>query len=163
MSTGAATAMDTRTLDLPDELASLQLGQRLATTLPARAVVHLLGDLGAGKTTLARALLRALGVQGAIKSPTYTLIERYPVEGGEVAHLDLYRIADPEELSFLGLDELADSARLWLVEWPDRGAAFLPAADLRIGLAVAGEGRRAELQALSPQGAEWLAALAEQK
>ena len=103
------------------------------------------------------------GAEVAIKSPTYTLIERYPVEGGEVAHLNLYRIADPEELSFLGLDELADSARLWLVEWPDRGAAFLPAADLRIELAVEGAGRRAGFEALSPLGADWLAALADQK
>ncbi|SDD16702.1 tRNA (adenosine(37)-N6)-threonylcarbamoyltransferase complex ATPase subunit type 1 TsaE [Aquimonas voraii] len=160
MSASVSTSTGRLVLDLPDEAASQRLGQRLAATLPARAVVHLRGDLGAGKTTLARALLRALGVEGAIKSPTYTLIERYPVEGGEVAHLDLYRIADPEELSFLGLDELADSARLWLVEWPDRGAAFLPAADLRIGLAVEGAGRRAELEPLSPQGARWLTALA---
>ena len=163
MSARAPEAPRRLSLELEDEVASLRLGQRLAATLPARAVVHLQGDLGAGKTTLARALLRALGVEGAIKSPTYTLIERYPVEGGEVAHLDLYRIADPEELSFLGLDELADSARLWLVEWPDRGAAFLPAADLCIGLAVAGEGRRAELRALSSRGADWLAALVERK
>ncbi|MBE5314590.1 MAG: tRNA (adenosine(37)-N6)-threonylcarbamoyltransferase complex ATPase subunit type 1 TsaE [Xanthomonadales bacterium] len=150
-------------LELEDEVASLRLGQRLAATLPARAVVHLQGDLGAGKTTLARALLRALGVEGAIKSPTYTLIERYPVEGGEVAHLDLYRIADPEELSFLGLDELADSARLWLVEWAERGAAFLPSPDLRIRLAVAGAGRRADLEALSEEGARWLVELSAQK
>lgn len=143
-------------LILADEAASERLGQALAATLPARAVVHLEGDLGAGKTTLARALLRALGVQGAIKSPTYTLIERYPVEGGEVAHLDLYRIADPEELAFLGLDELFDSARLWLVEWPARGAAFLPPADLRIQLKVDGAGRVARLIALTPAGRAWL-------
>ena len=163
MSAPASPSTGSLVIELADEAASLRLGQRLAATLPTRAVVHLQGDLGAGKTTLARALLRALGVEGAIKSPTYTLIERYPVEGGEVAHLDLYRIADPEELSFLGLDELADSARLWLVEWPDRGAAFLPAADLRIELAVEGAGRRAGFEALSPLGADWLAALADQK
>lgn len=149
-------------IELPDEAASQRLGERLAGTRPARAVVHLRGDLGAGKTTLARALLRALGVSGAIKSPTYTLIERYPIAGGEAAHLDLYRIADAEELSYLGLDELADTASLWLVEWPDRGAHFLPAADLRISLEVAGSGRRAELEALSPAGAAWLAAFAAQ-
>ncbi len=147
-------------LELADEAASQRFGEALAASLPARAVVHLEGDLGAGKTTLARALLRALGVQGAIKSPTYTLIERYPVDGGEVAHLDLYRIADPEELSFLGLDELADTARLWLVEWPARGAHFLPGADLWVGLTVQGSGRTAKLRALSPVGASWLAELA---
>jgi len=141
---------------LPDEAATVALGQRLARTLPPRAVVHLHGDLGAGKTTLARALLRALGVAGAIKSPTYTLVERYPLEGGEVAHLDLYRIADPEELEFLGLDELSDSARLWLVEWPQQGAGVLPAPDLRIALVVEGEGRGVELKAQSPVGRDWI-------
>jgi tRNA threonylcarbamoyladenosine biosynthesis protein TsaE len=148
-------------LDLPDEAATQALGVRLAATLPARAVAHLQGDLGAGKTTLARALLRALGVEGAVKSPTYTLIERYAVEGGEVAHLDLYRIADPEELEFLGLDELHASARLWLVEWPARGRGFLPSPDLQIRLAMAGAGRSAELTALSPVGSDWLRALRE--
>ena len=147
--------------DLPDEAATQALGARLALTLPARAVAHLEGDLGAGKTTLARALLRALGVEGAVKSPTYTLIERYAVEGGEVAHLDLYRIADPEELEFLGLDELHASARLWLVEWPARGQGFLPSADLQVRLQVAGTGRRAVLAALSPIGGDWLRGLRE--
>lgn len=156
MRAGASTPTGKLILDLPDETASQRLGEKLAITLPNRAVVHLQGDLGAGKTTLARALLRALGVEGAIKSPTYTLIERYPVEGGEVAHLDLYRIADPEELSFLGLDELVDSARLWLVEWPDRGAHFLPTADLCVQLDLSGSGRVASLHACSPVGVAWL-------
>ena len=102
------------------------LGQALPRTRPPFAVVHLQGDLGAGKSTLARALLRALGVSGAIRSPTYTLIERYPVEGGEAWHLDLYRIGDAGELEFLGLDDAA--AVLWLVEWPERGGASLPPA-----------------------------------
>lgn len=160
MSTSVSSEPARLHIELPDEAASQHLGERLAGTQPAKAVVHLRGDLGAGKTTLARALLRALGVSGAIKSPTYTLIERYPIAGGEAAHLDLYRIADAEELSFLGLDELADTACLWLVEWPDRGAHFLPAADLRISLEVAGNGRSAELVAMSPVGIAWLAALA---
>lgn len=159
----APAAVSQLQLELADEAASQALGAALAATLPPRAVVHLQGDLGAGKTTLARALLRALGVQGAIKSPTYTLIERYPVEDGEVAHLDLYRIADSEELAFLGLDELVDSARLWLIEWPDRGAHFLPAADLCVRLGVSGDGRSAGLYAHSPVGVAWLAALGEEK
>ncbi|WP_395791178.1 tRNA (adenosine(37)-N6)-threonylcarbamoyltransferase complex ATPase subunit type 1 TsaE [Aquimonas sp.] len=148
-------------LDLIDEATTQALGARLAATLPGRAVAHLEGDLGAGKTTLARALLRALGVEGAVKSPTYTLIERYSVYGGEAAHLDLYRIADPEELEFLGLDELHASARLWLVEWPARGRGFLPPADLQVRLEVAGTGRRAVLTALSPVGSDWLRDLRE--
>ena len=141
-------------LFLPDTDATEALGQALARTRPAVAVVHLRGDLGAGKSTLARALLRALGVAGAIRSPTYTLVERYPVEGGEAWHLDLYRIGDAGELEFLGLDEGA--AELWLVEWPERGGAALPRADLQVDLSVEGNGRAARLVAASPQGQQWL-------
>ena len=141
-------------LFLPDTDATEALGQALARTRPPVAVVHLHGDLGAGKSTLARALLRALGVAGAIRSPTYTLVERYPVEGGEAWHLDLYRIGDAGELEFLGLDEGA--AVLWLVEWPERGGAALPRADLQVDLSVEGSGRAARLVAASPQGQQWL-------
>ncbi len=141
-------------LFLPDTDATEALGQALARTRPAVAVVHLRGDLGAGKSTLARALLRALGVAGAIRSPTYTLVERYPMEGGEAWHLDLYRIGDAGELEFLGLDEGA--AVLWLVEWPERGGAALPRADLQVDLSVEGNGRAARLVAASPQGQQWL-------
>ena len=127
--------------------------------LPAAPVVAWLrGDLGAGKSTLARALLRELGVEGAIRSPTYTLVERYPLPQGDAAHLDLYRIAEPGELDFLGLDELRE-ARLWLVEWPERGGAALPAADLEVALAIAGAGRQVELRETSEKGRAWLAAL----
>lgn len=147
----------TLVLHLPDSEATGALGRALARTLPAQAVVYLDGDLGAGKTTLARALLQALGVRGAVRSPTYTLIERYPIEAGEAAHLDLYRIADPEELLYLGLDDLAASARLWLVEWAERGRGALPAADLRLRLIVAGHGREARLEPASEIGQRWLA------
>jgi tRNA threonylcarbamoyladenosine biosynthesis protein TsaE len=142
---------------LPDADATASLAHALAQPQPARAVVHLHGELGAGKSTLARAWLRALGVAGAIRSPTYTLVERYPLrDGGEALHLDLYRIGNAAELEFLGLDD-AD-ARLWLVEWPERGLAALPAADLRVELTVEGDGRRCRLIAASPQGQGWLAA-----
>ena len=100
-------------------LPAAALAGALAASQPPVAVVHLHGDLGAGKSTLARAWLRALGVTGPVRSPTYTLVERYPLQtGGEALHLDLYRIGDAGELEFLGLDD-AD-ARLWLVEWPER-------------------------------------------
>jgi tRNA threonylcarbamoyladenosine biosynthesis protein TsaE len=147
------------TIELSDAKATGALGRRLAEHLPPQGVVHLRGDLGAGKTTLARALLQHLGVTGAVRSPTYTLIERYPTGAGEVVHLDLYRIADPEELLYLGLDDLAASARLWLVEWPERGRGALPRADIALALEIAGEGRRATLEAESEAGQAWLAAL----
>ena len=147
---------------LPDPAATEALAARLAAGQPARAVVFLAGELGAGKSSLARAWLRALGVRGAIRSPTYTLVERYPLpDGGEAVHLDLYRLGSASELDFLGLDELDDRARLWLVEWPERGAGALPAPDLRIALAMQGEGRRARLEAASPAGGNWLARLDE--
>lgn len=141
---------------LPTPADTDALGARLAATRPARGVVHLHGDLGAGKSSLARALLRSLGVTGPVRSPTYTLVERYVLPDGEALHLDLYRIADPGELEYLGLDALSDGAVLWLVEWPERGRGALPAADLQVRLAVDGEGRRIELEATSPEGEAWL-------
>lgn len=144
---------------LPDPAATDALGQQLAATLPGQAVVYLRGDLGAGKSALARALLRALGASGAIRSPTYTLVERHRLADGEAAHLDLYRIAQAGELEFLGLQDLLPELRLVLVEWPERGAGALPPPDLEIGLALDGAGRLAELQAWSVCGDAWLSRL----
>ena len=144
---------------LPDEPATQALAAQLAQSAPRGAVVFLHGDLGAGKSTLARAWLRALGVTGTVRSPTYTLVERYPLaSGGEALHLDLYRIGDAGELEFLGLDD--GDAGLWLVEWPERGAAGLPRPDLHVRLAVAGTGRDAVLEAASEAGQAWLASMA---
>lgn len=148
-----------REFPLPDPDATAALGEALAATRPRRAVVFLEGELGAGKSTLARAWLRALGVRGAIKSPTYALVERYAIPGGEAAHLDLYRLAAAAELDFLGLDELAAEATLWLVEWPERGAGSLPPPDLCLRLVVEGAGRRAAVRAASAEGEAWLARL----
>lgn len=150
----------TRRFELRGPEATAALGEALAASRPARAVVFLHGDLGAGKSTLARACLRALGVAGPIKSPTYALVERYPLPGGEAAHLDLYRLAAAAELDFLGLDELAAEATLWLVEWPGRGAGGLPPPDLHVTLATDGVGRVATLEPGSPEGEAWLARLA---
>lgn len=142
-------------LYLPDEEASRTLALALAASAPAPAVVYLHGDLGSGKSTLARAWLRALGVTGTVRSPTYTLVERYRLAGeAEALHLDLYRIGGAAELEYLGLDEAA--AALWLVEWPERGAGGLPPADLHVHLAVSGGGRAVRLEAASQRGYHWL-------
>ena len=144
-----------RELHLADPDHTDLLGRCLARTRPAQALVELQGDLGAGKSTTARALLRALGVTGPVRSPTYTLVERYPLEdGSEAWHLDLYRIGAAGELDFLGLDE--GSASLWLVEWPERGAGALPPSDLRVELAIEGSGRHARIICLSGEGERWL-------
>ena len=146
------------TLTLADEAATTRLGAAVGELLKVGDAVLLYGDLGAGKSTLARALLRALGVTGTIRSPTYTLVEQYPLAtGGMALHLDLYRIGDPGELEFLGLDPA--ETRLWLVEWPERGQGGLPPPDLDVVLAVEGEGRRCRLRACSAVGEAWLDAL----
>jgi len=139
-------------LALPIASSTEELGRALAHVVPQDAtfVIHLRGDLGAGKTSLARALLRGLGWTGGIKSPTYSLVERYPLGDREAVHLDLYRIREPGELDFLGLDDLAGRPVLWLVEWPERGGAALPPPDLEIRLEHAPRGRLATLSALSP-------------
>ena len=141
---------------LPDIAATETLGQQLAACLPDMAVLGLRGELGAGKSTVARALLRALGVTGPIKSPTYTLIEQYPVAGGEALHLDLYRIADAAELDFLGLADLAGQARCWLIEWPERSGRLLPPIDLELLLEASAEGRRVGFTARTGKGRVWL-------
>jgi tRNA threonylcarbamoyladenosine biosynthesis protein TsaE len=121
-----------------DEAAMLALGAALSAALGRGSVVYLVGDLGMGKTTLARGILRALGHEGTVKSPTYTLVEPYEVGAGSVFHFDLYRLGDP------------------LVEWPQRGAGFLPPADLVVTIGPAGNGRHLDLVAHSSLGAQCL-------
>ena len=134
---------------LPDAESQTAFGARLAAVLPDQFAIHLRGDLGTGKTTLARGILRGLGHQGPARSPTYTLIEPYEIGPRRVYHLDLYRLADPEELEYLGLRDLLSDQAIWLVEWPERGAGLLPAADLSIGIEYLSDGRRL---ILSPHG-----------
>lgn len=139
--------------ELADEAATAALAGRLAGVLDEGLVIYLHGDLGAGKTSFARALLGALGVGERIKSPTYSLVESYLAQGRPAWHLDLYRIADPGELEWLGLDALSDPAALVLVEWPERGAGALPLPDLILHLSYAGEGRAAAMEIRTPRGA----------
>ena len=139
-------------------------GAQVAGTRPAGdnilCVVYLTGDLGAGKTTLTRGLLRSLGVTGAVRSPTYTLVEIYEIGALTALHLDLYRLNDAAELDNLGLREWARGGHLWLVEWPERGADRLPGADLVIKLVAGDGGHDIEVAAASALGAEWLGRLA---
>jgi tRNA threonylcarbamoyladenosine biosynthesis protein TsaE len=142
-------------LQLPDAAATEALGARLAQSL-VPAIVYLQGDLGTGKTTLTRGLLRGLGHAGRVRSPTYTLVEPYRFAGGVIYHLDLYRLADPEELEWLGLRDMLAEHALLLVEWPERGAGVLPPADLIITLEYSGSGRRVTLDAASAAGEQLL-------
>jgi tRNA threonylcarbamoyladenosine biosynthesis protein TsaE len=141
---------------LPDEAATAALAQRFAAALDGGLVLYLHGDLGAGKTSFARALLTTLGVGERVKSPTYSLVESYRAGALAAWHLDLYRIADPGELEWLGLDALGDASALVLVEWPERGAGALPAPDLVLELEHAGNGRRARAEPRSARGRSML-------
>ena len=143
-------------VDLPDVAATEALGQNLAAALSTAGVpggiIFLRGDLGAGKTTLVRQLLRSLGVAGTIRSPTYTLMEPYRAGGRELLHMDLYRLNDPGELHNLGLSDFSPAQTLWLVEWPEKGGDALPGADVVIRLEMAGQARKAAVDGLSEAG-----------
>ena len=140
---------------LADEAATRDAGARLAEVIGAAPCwrVTLSGELGAGKTTLVRGLLRHLGCEDRVRSPTYTLVEPYELSWGGVLHLDLYRLADAGELEFLGIDDLETAARLMLVEWPERAGEALGTADLELELALEGAGRSVEIRGTSPRGA----------
>lgn len=140
------------TLALPDEAATLTLGARLATVLKPGMVVYLRGDLGAGKTTLVRGLLRAFGYAGRVKSPTYTLLESYNLSKFTLQHYDLYRMIDPREWLDAGFRDDCNAATLCVVEWPEKAEGLLPRPDIEIRLRMAGEGRTAQVVARSPLG-----------
>ena len=132
--------MSSEVRTLADEAATVAFGEWLSQVLVERydgtAVVFLEGQLGAGKTTLVRGVLRGLGHAGVVKSPTYTLLEPYNIAGQEIYHFDLYRVNDPQELEFVGFDEIVDGPGLKLFEWPEQAAAWLPRPDVRVRLSV---------------------------
>lgn len=155
-------AIDHTAIDLPDEAATLALGAALAAPLKGSPglVVWLEGDLGAGKTTLVRGLLRALGDTGPVKSPTYTLVELHVISALDLYHFDFYRFNQPEEYLDAGLDEYFAGNGICMVEWPDRARPYLPDADLVITLELSGDGRRARIDARTPRGLPCLTAAA---
>ncbi len=148
--------MSSKSIHLPDADATTDIGRHLAADivrLPVgRFVIHLHGDLGAGKTTFSRGFLRGLGYEGKVPSPTYTLIEPYELQPKPVYHMDLYRLRDGAELEFLGLEDLPENAIL-LIEWPERAADELGAPDLSLELSVSATGRELLLQAHSEAAA----------
>ena len=146
-------------LSLADEAATLALGRDLAPgALPGRTL-YLKGGLGAGKTTLARGLLRGLGYEGRVKSPTYTLVEPYAISRLHLYHFDFYRVKDQVEWLSLGFREYFNPHSLCVVEWPERAGPVLPPPDVELALAFSGPGRRAALKAHSAAGNEWLSRL----
>lgn len=139
-------------IELADETATLTAGHLLAKTLHAGLTVYLIGELGAGKTTLSRGILRGLGHAGRVKSPTYTLVEPYTFAHYQAYHFDLYRFADPREWLDAGFDDYVTEHSLCLIEWPDKAAPLTPAADLELHLILTGHGRRLCLTALTKAG-----------
>ena len=155
--------------DLPDSAATEALGAALARAFPgagagageaAGAIVHLHGELGSGKTTCARSMLHALGVTAPVRSPTYTLVDTYSVSDWTYVHVDLYRVQTSTEVEELGLRDMTGLGVLMLIEWPEKGGAAVPLADLHLQLLYAGDGRTARLRVGSEVGAAWLDKLA---
>jgi len=147
-------------LFLADEEAMVAFGQRIAQVTAGAGLIFLEGDLGAGKTTLSRGIIRGLGHTGAVKSPTFTLVEPYEIGAVRAFHFDLYRLVDPEELEYMGIRDYFDEDALCLIEWPDKGTGFLPKPDLTITITPHEHGRQLKLLPQSTRAESWCAALA---
>ncbi|HKM36393.1 MAG TPA: tRNA (adenosine(37)-N6)-threonylcarbamoyltransferase complex ATPase subunit type 1 TsaE [Thiopseudomonas sp.] len=145
---------------IEDEAAMTRLGHALAEQTAGHGVIFLHGDLGAGKTTLSRGIVRGLGHQGSVKSPTFTLVEPYEIGDIRVWHFDLYRLADPEELEYLGIRDYFADDDLCLIEWPQQGKGYLPQPDLEITIKAHDDGRIVRLSPFSTRGKSWCVALA---
>ncbi|MQT34004.1 tRNA (adenosine(37)-N6)-threonylcarbamoyltransferase complex ATPase subunit type 1 TsaE [Pseudomonas helleri] len=152
--------MSELTLHLADEEAMVAFGGQLARITQGHGLIFLEGDLGAGKTTLSRGIIRGLGHTGAVKSPTFTLVEPYEIGDIRAYHFDLYRLVDPEELEFMGIRDYFDEDALCLIEWPQQGAGFLPKADLTITIRPHNTGRALTLSPQGSRGETWCAAVA---
>jgi len=135
-----------------NEAAMLEFGKRLFIAMQKEGVVFLRGDLGLGKTTLSRGVVLASGHKGAVKSPTYTLVEAYETTDSFIYHFDLYRLSDPEELEYLGIRDYFSKGMLSLIEWPDKGLGALPRADLEIEISIKEEGRLLSFYAMTNKG-----------
>jgi tRNA threonylcarbamoyladenosine biosynthesis protein TsaE len=134
--------LETQRFSIASEAEMQSFGSRLVKSLPQKALVTLSGELGAGKSVLARAMIHALGYEGRVKSPTYTLIETYEASHAgqsvtRIAHLDLYRLSDPEELEYLGFDDVLANNNLVIIEWPEQGEGRVPAANLHVSIEYA--------------------------
>jgi tRNA threonylcarbamoyladenosine biosynthesis protein TsaE len=143
-------------MNLADESATIALAQRLAARLKPGMVIYLHGELGAGKTTLVRGILNALGYTGRVKSPTYTLVEPYHIAGLDLRHFDLYRLHDEEEWEAAGFRDEFDGHSIFFIEWPEKARALIPQADVKIDFEILAQGRNIEIQAGTPTGRECL-------
>ncbi|MCK5478997.1 MAG: tRNA (adenosine(37)-N6)-threonylcarbamoyltransferase complex ATPase subunit type 1 TsaE [Methylococcales bacterium] len=136
-------------ITLLNEQETEQFGSELWRILPKKCLVFLNGDLGAGKTTLTRGVLRAAGHKSAVKSPTYTLVEEYDLASGRIFHFDLYRLKDPEELEWIGMRDYLDQQSISFIEWPELGKGYLPESDIELTLTTKGKGRELKITVLS--------------